>query len=108
MRRFGKLDISFNNARVLGSPNLIADETSEIYAVVLETNVRGTLLCMKYQMAHFMEQGRGVIINNTYVYGTVGFAQYGSYVAAKHAVEGLIKVAALEGARHSVRCWSHS
>jgi NAD(P)-dependent dehydrogenase (short-subunit alcohol dehydrogenase family) len=97
------LDIAFNNAGVLGSPNLIAEETVENYNEVFETNVRGTLLCMKYQMAHFIGQGHGVIINNTSVYGAVGFAQCGSYVAAKHAIEGLTKVAALEGARHGVR-----
>jgi NAD(P)-dependent dehydrogenase (short-subunit alcohol dehydrogenase family) len=101
--RFGGLDIAFNNAGVLGSPNLIADETVENYNEVFETNVRGTLLCMKYQMAHFIEQGHGVIINTTSVYGAVGFAQCGSYVAAKHAIEGLTKAAALEGSLHGVR-----
>jgi NAD(P)-dependent dehydrogenase (short-subunit alcohol dehydrogenase family) len=103
LTQFGGLDIAFNNAGVLGSPNLIADETMENYDEVFDTNVRGTLLCMKYQMAHFMSQGRGVIINNTSVYGSVGFAQCGSYVAAKHAIEGLTKVAALEGALHGIR-----
>jgi NAD(P)-dependent dehydrogenase (short-subunit alcohol dehydrogenase family) len=101
--RFGALDIAFNNAGVLGSPNLIADETVENYNEVFETNVRGTLLCMKYQMAHFIGQGHGVIVNTTSVYGAVGFPQCGSYVAAKHAIEGLTKAAALEGARHGVR-----
>ncbi|MBO1909125.1 SDR family oxidoreductase [Microvirga sp. 3-52] len=99
----GGLDIAFNNAGVLGCPNLIAEETVENYNEVFETNVRGTLLCMKYQMAHLIGQGHGVIINNTSVYGAVGFAQCGSYVAAKHAIEGLTKVTALEGARHGVR-----
>jgi NAD(P)-dependent dehydrogenase (short-subunit alcohol dehydrogenase family) len=103
LTQFGGLDVAFNNAGVLGSPNLIADETMENYDEVFDTNVRGTLLCMKYQMAHFMGQGRGVIINNTSVYGSVGFAQCGSYVAAKHAIEGLTKVAALEGAPHGIR-----
>jgi NAD(P)-dependent dehydrogenase (short-subunit alcohol dehydrogenase family) len=103
LTRFGCLDIAFNNAGVLGTPNLIADETVENYNEVFETNVRGTLLCMKYQMAYFIGQGHGVIVNTTSVYGAVGFAQCGSYVAAKHAIEGLTKAAALEGARHGVR-----
>jgi NAD(P)-dependent dehydrogenase (short-subunit alcohol dehydrogenase family) len=103
LSQFGGLDIAFNNAGVLGSPNPIANETLENYNEVFDTNVRGTLLCMRYQMAHFIGQRRGVIINNTSVYGRVGFTQCGSYVAAKHAIEGLTKVAALEAAPHGVR-----
>jgi NAD(P)-dependent dehydrogenase (short-subunit alcohol dehydrogenase family) len=85
------------HAGVLGSPNSIADETVENYNEVFKTNVRDTLLRMKYQMAHLIGQGYGVIVNATLVYGAVAFAQCGSYVAAKYAIEGLTKVAALAG-----------
>ena len=100
---FGRLDIAFNNAGILGEMNAIADETLDNYEHVFNTNVRGTLLCMRAEMRHFVRQNGGVIVNNTSIYGSTGLAGCGAYVAAKHAIEGLTKTAALEGAPHGVR-----
>ena len=73
---FGRLDIAFNNAGILGEMNQIADETLGNYERVFNTNVRGTLLCMRAEMRHFIRQGGGVIVNNTSIYGSSGLAGF--------------------------------
>jgi NAD(P)-dependent dehydrogenase (short-subunit alcohol dehydrogenase family) len=49
--------------------NAIADETLGNYEHVFNTNVRGTLLCMRAEMRHFVRQNGGVIVNNTSIMG---------------------------------------
>jgi NAD(P)-dependent dehydrogenase (short-subunit alcohol dehydrogenase family) len=48
--KFGRLDGAINNAGTEGQPGLIVDQTPESYAATFETNVLGTLLCLKYEM----------------------------------------------------------
>ncbi|MBW8760571.1 MAG: SDR family oxidoreductase, partial [Burkholderiales bacterium] len=75
----------------------------ENYAAIFDTNVRGVLFSLKHEMRAMLAQGSGAIVNLSSVAGQIGFAGASVYVASKHAVEGLTKSAALEGAAAGVR-----
>ncbi|MDB5412868.1 MAG: NAD(P)-dependent dehydrogenase, short-chain alcohol dehydrogenase family [Rubritepida sp.] len=101
--RFGRLDVAVNNAGTEGQPGPITEQTAESYAATFDTNVLGVLLSMKHQLRVMLAQGKGSIVNISSVAGKVGFPGASVYAASKHAVEGLTKAAALEGAPHGVR-----
>jgi NAD(P)-dependent dehydrogenase (short-subunit alcohol dehydrogenase family) len=101
--RFGRLDVAVNNAGTEGKPGPVTEQTAESYAATFDTNVLGTLLSMKHEMRVMIPQGHGNIVNVSSTYGRIGAAGALVYVASKHAVEGLTKSAALEGAASGVR-----
>jgi len=101
--RFGRLDVAVNNAGTEGKPGPLTEQTAETYAATFDTNVLGTVLSLKHEMRVMQAQGRGSIINLSSVVGHKAFPGASVYVASKHAVEGLTKAAALEGAPFGVR-----
>lgn len=101
--RFGRLDIAVNNAGTEGTPGPVAEQTAESFAATFDTNVLGTLLSMKHEMRVMAAQGAGSIVNISSTYGHEGAAGASVYVGSKHAVEGITKSAALEGAALGVR-----
>lgn len=101
--RFGQVDVAVNNAGTEGQPGPIIRQTAESYAATFETNVLGTLLCMKHELRVMQAQGHGSIINISSTYGHRGGPGASVYAASKHAVEGLTKCAALEAAASGVR-----
>ncbi len=103
VRRFGRLDVAVNNAGTEGELVPIIDQSIANYDATFTVNVLGTLLCLKHEMRVMLRQGSGSIINLSSVAGQVGIAGASVYVASKHAVEGLTKSAALEGATAGVR-----
>jgi NAD(P)-dependent dehydrogenase (short-subunit alcohol dehydrogenase family) len=103
VQRFGRLDVMVNNAGVDGDMVPFAKVTPESYAGVFDTNVLGTLLGVKHALRVMEPQGSGVIVNVSSIYGIKGFALNAPYVASKHAIIGLTRAAALEGAAHGVR-----
>lgn len=110
VRRYGRVDIAFNNAGYFmdsknprKTPSLIQDMTPEHWETMMATNARGVLLSMKYEIPQMLRQGGGSIVNNASVSGHVAFAQMAAYAASKHAVIGLTKVAAIENADKNVR-----
>jgi NAD(P)-dependent dehydrogenase (short-subunit alcohol dehydrogenase family) len=96
--KFGRLDGAINNAGTEGQPGLIVDQTPESYAATFDTNVLGTLLCLKYEMRVMAAQKSGSIVNISSTYGHEGAKGASVYVGSKHAVEGMTKSAALEAA----------
>jgi NAD(P)-dependent dehydrogenase (short-subunit alcohol dehydrogenase family) len=102
-QRFGRLDIAVNNAGTEGTLGPVTLTTAEQYQATFETNVLGTLLSLKHEMRVMLQQGRGSIVNLSSIVGQVGIAGASIYVASKHAVDGLTKSAALEGAAAGVR-----
>ncbi|QBK06199.1 SDR family NAD(P)-dependent oxidoreductase [Hylemonella gracilis] len=103
VERFGRLDIAVNNAGTEGVQAPITEQGADDYAATFDTNVLGTLLSLKHEMRVMLEQGTGSIVNLSSIAGQVGFPGASIYVASKHAIEGLTKSAALEGAAAGVR-----
>jgi NAD(P)-dependent dehydrogenase (short-subunit alcohol dehydrogenase family) len=101
--RFGRLDVAVNNAGTEGEPGPVTEQTAESYATTFDTNVLGTLLSMKHELRAMQPQGGGSIINLASTLGERGAPGASVYAASKHAVEGLTKSAALEGAPFGVR-----
>jgi NAD(P)-dependent dehydrogenase (short-subunit alcohol dehydrogenase family) len=101
--RFGRLDIAVNNAGTEGQPGPIVDQTEETYKATFDTNVMGTLLSMKHELRVMLAQGNGSIVNISSTFGTRAASGFSVYAGSKHAVEGITKAAALEGAAFGVR-----
>lgn len=103
LRTYGRLDYAFNNAGVDGTMGPIVEQTEANYDFVLDINVKGTLLSMKYEIPALLKSGGGAIVNMSSVAGTIGFPGMSVYIASKHAVIGLTKTAALEVAKQGIR-----
>ena len=101
--RFGRLDIAINNAGTEGQPGPLTAQTAATYAATFDTNVLGTIFSLKHELRVMLAQGSGSIVNLSSTMGHRGNANAGLYVASKHAVEGLTRTAALEGAAAGVR-----
>ena len=103
VERFGRLDVAVNNAGTEGESAPIVEQSTANYETIFAANVLGTLLSLKHEMRVMLPQRSGSIINLSSIGGQVGIAGASVYVASKHAVEGLTKSAALEGAAAGVR-----
>jgi NAD(P)-dependent dehydrogenase (short-subunit alcohol dehydrogenase family) len=103
VKRFGRLDVAVNNAGTEGQVGPVVEQSVENYEAAFATNVLGTLLSMKHEMRVMLSQRSGSIVNISSMAGRVGIAGASVYAASKHAVEGLTKSAALEGAAAGVR-----
>lgn len=102
---YGRLDCAFNNAGILGVDASTAACTENNWDRVININLKGVWLCMKYEIPYMREQGGGVIVNMSSVAGLVSncFQRFPAYTASKHAVIGLTKTAAVEYAKASIR-----
>jgi len=101
--RFGRLVVAVNNAGTEGKSGPVTEQTAETYAATFDTNVLGVLLSMKHELRVMQAQGSGSIVNLSSTMGHRGASGASLYTASKHAVEGLTKSAALEGAAFGVR-----
>jgi NAD(P)-dependent dehydrogenase (short-subunit alcohol dehydrogenase family) len=101
--RFVRLDVAVNNAGTEGTPGPLTAQTAESYAATFDTNVLGVLLSLKHELRVMQAQGSGSIVNLSSTMGHRGAPGASLYTASKHAVEGLTKSAALEGAAFGVR-----
>lgn len=96
--------VGADNAGIQGEAGKQTHEQSvENYRAVMDINVLGVLLAMKYEAPAMLKNGRGAIVNNSSVGGVIGFSGVSVYVASKHAVIGLTKTAALEYATQGIR-----
>ncbi|MDY6781211.1 MAG: SDR family oxidoreductase [Cyanobacteriota bacterium] len=103
VQEFGRLDIAFNNAGIDGSHLPLAEQSETDVTNLLDVNVKGVWLCMKYQVAQMLQNGGGAIVNNSSIFGLNGYPTWSVYTATKHAVTGMTKAAALEYAQQGIR-----
>jgi len=103
VEKYGKIDSFVNNAGINGDFANIVDQTVANFKNVLDVNVIGVFLGLKYVMKVMIKQKQGSIVNLASNGGLLGAPGMSSYVASKHAVIALNKTAALEGAEHGIR-----
>ncbi len=101
---FGRLDCAFNNAGVSGDQLPIHETSEELWQRVININLTGVWLCLKYEITAMLQAGYGgAIVNTSSVLGLVGTQALSPYVAAKHGVVGLSKEAAITYGKHGIR-----
>jgi NAD(P)-dependent dehydrogenase (short-subunit alcohol dehydrogenase family) len=100
---WGGLDLAVNNAGIGGSPGPVADYPLDSWKHVIDVNLNGVFYGMKYQIAAMLKRGGGAIVNMSSILGSVGFANAAAYVAAKHALLGLTRTAAVEYGEQAIR-----
>lgn len=101
---FGRLDVAVNNAAVTPDTRPLSEMDETEFDKVIAVDLKGVALCLKYELAQMIRQGQGgSIVNIGSVSSFRPQPNNGAYVAAKHGVIGLTKVAALENGTHRIR-----
>lgn len=105
---FGRLDCAFNNAgiapyQVDSTSQSTSEWSEESFDRMIEVNLKSVWLSLKYELPVMAAQSAGVIVNTASIAGMIGLKSATAYVAAKHAVIGLTKTAAIEFAQQGIR-----
>lgn len=103
VEEFGSLDAAVNNAAVAPDNRELHEFSVEEFLRVVNVDLLGVALCLKHQLLQMQAQGGGAIVNIGSVSSRRPQARNGAYVAAKHGVAGLTKVASLENAARGIR-----
>ncbi|MFJ2778612.1 MULTISPECIES: SDR family NAD(P)-dependent oxidoreductase [unclassified Kitasatospora] len=104
VEHFGGLDVAVNNAGILGTPAPVADLEEDEWRRVLDTNLTGTWLAMKYEIAHMRANGGGAIVNIASNLGVhLRLPGLGAYAVSKAAISTLTRSAARDHIGDGVR-----
>jgi 3alpha(or 20beta)-hydroxysteroid dehydrogenase len=101
---FGRIDLFFNNAGIEGPRGSFGDLSIEDFDRVLNVNVRGVWLGLHEVMPVMERSGGGAIVNTSSQAGIKGGRNFSPYITSKHAVVGITRCAAQEGAPNNIRC----
>ena len=101
--RFGGLHLAVNNAGISGASLQTADYPLEEWHRVLGVNLHGVFYSMKYEIPAILASGGGAVVNMASILSSNGWAGAAAYVAAKHALIGMTKSAALEYSARGLR-----
>ncbi|WP_214104753.1 SDR family NAD(P)-dependent oxidoreductase [Acrocarpospora catenulata] len=100
---YGGLHGAHNNAGINGPAALAGDLGYDQWRQVLDINLNGVFLCLKYELAHMKENGGGSIVNTASTAAAIAYPNIPAYVASKHGVLGVTRQAALDYIRYGVR-----
>lgn len=105
---YGRLDYAFNNAGTDGiTPHAIHDNivdcTIENYDFTVDLMLKGTFMCMKYEIPEMMKVGGGAIVNNATMCVYVTSGEGPAYIGAKAGICGMTRAAAVAYAKHNIR-----
>ncbi len=103
LKKYGQLNCACNNAGIEGASASIVDCTEENWDQVININLKGVWLSMKYQVPEILKSGGGAIVNLSSIAGLIGFPGLAAYTASKHGIAGLTKTASLEFAQKNIR-----
>jgi NAD(P)-dependent dehydrogenase (short-subunit alcohol dehydrogenase family) len=103
VKKYGRLDIAFNNAGVGGIMARLVRTTEELFDELVDTNFKGVWLSMKYELPVMQKQGGGVIINNASIAGVATAERLSIYSGSKHAVVAISNAAATEYGKDNIR-----
>jgi 3alpha(or 20beta)-hydroxysteroid dehydrogenase len=103
VRHHGRVDLFFNNAGIEGRWAPMTELSVDEFDSVMAVNARGVFLGLRAVLRVMKPQGSGAIVNTASMAGIRGGPTNAPYVASKHAVVGLTRCAALEGAPYGIR-----
>ncbi len=103
VKHFGRLDYACNNAGVAGAMAPLDKYSEEKWDEVININLKGIWLCMKYQIPAMVENNYGAIVNIGSTFSLTAAPEHYGYVASKHGVIGITKCAALEFIKQGIR-----
>lgn len=100
---YGRIDLFFNNAGIEGRMAPMTELSVADFDRVMAVNTRGVFMGLRAVLAVMKQQSSGAIVNTASMAAIRGAATFSPYVASKHAVAGLTRCAALEGAPYGIR-----
>ena len=103
VKHFGRLDYACNNAGIAGAMAPLHEYSEEKWDEVININLKGVWLCMKYEMPAMLKNNSGAIVNIASTFSLTAAPEHYGYVASKHGVIGITKCAALEFIKKGIR-----
>jgi NAD(P)-dependent dehydrogenase (short-subunit alcohol dehydrogenase family) len=100
---YGGINVLVNNAGIGGEGTLLLESSEENWDNVLDTNLKGTFLTMRYAIPHMQAAGGGSVVNVSSVLADTSLPGCTAYTASKAGIIGLSKVTALEVGKYGVR-----
>ncbi len=103
MDAYGRIDCFFNNAGIEGQVRPTQEYDEDMFDKVIAVNLKGVFLGLRHVLPVMVAQGSGAVVNTASVAGLFGGPGMPAYVASKHGVLGLTKVASTDVAGLGVR-----